>query len=90
MQPFHVVPNLLRTLYCPVASLQQSEATPVVKRACPLAPEEPADNSEELTQWAQPEIIEGLRALVETLSGGWLHPGGDGQVDSQGLCWHQP
>ena len=62
MQPFQVVANLLRTFDRPAAFLQQSKATPAVKRAYPLAIEEPAENPEELTRWAQSDVIGGPRA----------------------------
>ena len=65
MQPFQVVANLLRTLDRPEAFLQQSKATLAVKRAYLLVFEEPADNPKELTQWAQPQVMGGLRALVQ-------------------------
>ena len=63
-QPFQEVADLLRTLDRPEAFLQQSKATPVVKRAHPLAIEEPAENPDDPTGLTQPEVIGGLRALV--------------------------
>ena len=65
MQPFQVVANLLRTLDRPEAFLQQSKATPAVKRAYQLAIEEPAENPDDQTCWTHPEVIQDLRALVQ-------------------------
>ena len=63
-QPFQEVANQLRVLDRPEAFLQQSKVPPAVKRAYPLALEEPEENPEYPEGWTPPEVVQDLRSLV--------------------------